>query len=522
MAEQFETSPRVFRDPIHHYMSFSPLACRMINTKHMQRLRHIKQLGGSYFVWPGASHNRFEHSLGVGFVARRMADRLRLAQPELGITLAHVRCVELAGLCHDLGHGPFSHLWDGLYMPRAQRPAPGEKEWTHEEASELMFEHMLAMYGIDMEEWEREGVMALIAGDKERCELGRKMPFLFDIVSNKRNGIDVDKFDYIMRDSHAIDEPINLSLDRLVDSARVIGDQIAYDAADAWQLHEVCRRRFDQHRRMCNHETTRAVEYMIVDALLAAEPHMRLAERAANPEKYLYLTDDVLCQVEASESPELAPARDIIERIHTSDLYTSVIEHTFGWEMENQVIQAITPQNIYEVHKPQRNGRSITPEDIVVHVALLHCGMKERDPLELVKFYNTASSSTTNYLRPAAHAEVLLRVYARRTGVVNEIAAATAALIAEIENRHNAGLVSTSNNNDVYKAPNGLREAPTEVSVPLPPLTPPMEMDEELPMLAAGGHKMKRRSGRIRWSSIGIPDASGGITKLPGSGGGLS
>lgn len=58
-------------------------------------------------------------SIGVAFLARLMATHLQKNQPELGITDRDVECVEIAGLCHDLGHGPWSHVWDGLFIPQA-------------------------------------------------------------------------------------------------------------------------------------------------------------------------------------------------------------------------------------------------------------------------------------------------------------------------------------------------------------------------------------------------------------------
>jgi HD superfamily phosphohydrolase len=91
-------------------------------------------MGTSYYVWPGASHNRFEHCLGVlteilalsvlnssptgvSHLARSMAEHLHDTQPELDITPRDVDCVQIAGLCHDLGHGPWSHVWDSLFIP---------------------------------------------------------------------------------------------------------------------------------------------------------------------------------------------------------------------------------------------------------------------------------------------------------------------------------------------------------------------------------------------------------------------
>ena len=79
--------------------------------------------GGVYYVFPGATHNRFEHCIGTAWLAGRLAKTLQKRQPELHITETDMLCVQLAGLCHDLGHGPFSHMWDGMFMPKARPDA---------------------------------------------------------------------------------------------------------------------------------------------------------------------------------------------------------------------------------------------------------------------------------------------------------------------------------------------------------------------------------------------------------------
>lgn len=176
---------------------------RFLSRAHFQRLRLIKQLGTSYRVWPGAAHNRFEHCLGalstyslcaftdcsttspgVSHLARCMVKHLKDQQPELGITDRDVECVQLAGLCHDLGHGPFSHVWDGRFIPVAlwvtlhtlflfpvsltKHLSPGV-HWKHEDASEMMFDDLVAKNNIDLPENDIEFIKALIAGDPSSC-----------------------------------------------------------------------------------------------------------------------------------------------------------------------------------------------------------------------------------------------------------------------------------------------------------------------------------------------------------------
>ncbi|KAJ1678775.1 SAM domain and HD, partial [Spiromyces aspiralis] len=103
----FDDECKYFNDPVHAsidkgYIKMMPYAVDIIDTPHFQRLRELKQLGSSYYVFPGASHNRFEHCLGVSHLARQMVQQLCEKQPELEIDERDVRCITLAGLCHDL------------------------------------------------------------------------------------------------------------------------------------------------------------------------------------------------------------------------------------------------------------------------------------------------------------------------------------------------------------------------------------------------------------------------------------
>lgn len=99
-------------DNVHGTIIFEGLIRKIIDLPYFQRLRRIRQLENMNRHFPSANHSRFEHSLGTAHIAGLFCDYLRTSQPELNITDADVLCVKIAGLCHDLGHGPFSHLFE--------------------------------------------------------------------------------------------------------------------------------------------------------------------------------------------------------------------------------------------------------------------------------------------------------------------------------------------------------------------------------------------------------------------------
>eukprot|EP01038_Epipyxis_sp_PR26KG_P010096 gene10096-13571_t len=223
-------SGKVFNDPIHGHIELSLLAVKIVDTPQFQRLRDISQLGGVYYVFPAASSKRFEHCIGVSYLSRYFVEQLRNFQPELGITDQDVLCLEIAGLCHDLGHGPFSHLFDGNVLPALRN----NSRFVHEHASigilDILIEENnliteFIKYGLNEEDV--HFIKELILGDEHDAPDGFKWKgrpnksFLYDIVANKRNGIDVDKFDYFSRDCHVLGLNKGFDALRLMKFARV-------------------------------------------------------------------------------------------------------------------------------------------------------------------------------------------------------------------------------------------------------------------------------------------------------------
>ncbi|KAI8984880.1 HD-domain/PDEase-like protein [Trametes punicea] len=428
------TSVRRFKDSVHDYLPFGPTICAIIDTPQFQRLRNIKQLGTSYYVWPGASHNRFEHCLGVAYLAQTLAMHLKDSQPSLGITQRDVQCVTIAGLCHDLGHGPWSHVWDSMFIPSILP----DKKWCHEDASRMMFDALLEENDLYLAPDDAAFVKALIMGDMSMCTKPEK-PYLFQIVANKTNGLDVDKFDYIARDSHAIDQKSNLSLTRLIYSSRVIDNEICYDIKDALQIFELCHTRMSLHKRIYTHKTAKAVEYMIVDALTKAESVMNIARRLENPKEYLYLTDYIQTEIEASKDPRLAEAQAILHRIRVRDLYRSVDFKVFPWHCMAKLKEVFTPESVVNGFKKlyrlkhaspelkklmevnEEDANALGPEHVIIDLTARHHGMQDLNPLDYVKFYSKhnpnkgvkANPDDVSVTLPSAFGEIMLRVYTR-------------------------------------------------------------------------------------------------------------
>ncbi|XP_061160697.1 deoxynucleoside triphosphate triphosphohydrolase SAMHD1 isoform X2 [Syngnathus typhle] len=371
---QIEEGPqtnKVFNDPIHGHVELHPLLVKVIDTPQFQRLRNIKQLGGTYFVFPGASHNRFEHSIGVGFLAGQLVKALNEKQPELLITRRDILCVQIAGLCHDLGHGPFSHMFDAKFIPKA-RP---DISWKHEKASLDMFDHLveknnlkpqMEQHGLVLPE-DLDFIKELIAGPMDTnvdlqvvhtvssitgdqgfmlmlCCQSSQWPyrgrskdksFLYEIVANKRNGIDMDKWDYFARDCHNLGIQNNSDYRRYLKFARVCevdGEKlICTRDKEVGNLYDLFYTRICLHKRAYQHRVCTVIETMINEAFLKADEHFlvegsggkmfKLSTAIDDMEAYTKLTDSVFEQILHSSNPKLAEARQILQNILQRRLY---------------------------------------------------------------------------------------------------------------------------------------------------------------------------------------------------------
>ena len=299
-------------DPLHGIIEIDELSKRIINTEEFQRLRNIKQLGCCYYVFPGASHNRFEHSLGVYHLAKKYIEILNIDNKFFNES--EQRCVKTAALIHDIGHGPFSHLFDDLL--------PEEK--NHEYRSGELFKLMNIKYNLGFSD--EEIVMVLNMIFPENINIPENKKYLYQIVSNK-NGIDVDRFDYIMRDIKMIGLNYGIEYERIMNRSKIISGEIYYSEKTRTHINYFFRTRFTMYKEVYNHPSVRGIEFMMKEFIEGIEPVFGIKEliKSDNWERFVELNDsfvDIVYFIPTNLETKFLI--DIIQRIKTRDTYKTV------------------------------------------------------------------------------------------------------------------------------------------------------------------------------------------------------
>uniref|UniRef100_A0A0K2UFL3 HD/PDEase domain-containing protein n=1 Tax=Lepeophtheirus salmonis TaxID=72036 RepID=A0A0K2UFL3_LEPSM len=347
--EMSSDESKVFNDCIHDYISFPELCVCIIDTPEFQRLRRLRQLGVTHYVYPNATHTRFQHCLGVGHLAGEFARCIQRQDPNL-VSDVDILCLQIAGLCHDLGHGPFSHLWE-VFMSRAN----AKQKWTHEENSIKIFDKLIEKNGLGplfkkngLNENDIIFIKEAIGGplgDDGRTYKGRgpEKYFLYEIVANKTTGIDVDKLDYFQRDEYYLNVGTVFKYERLVHFMKVFEvngkNRLCIRDKEAKCLSDIFMDRSRLHDRAYQHRVVQNIQQMVLDALILAEPVITiknskknlisLSEATHDLDAFQLLVDDyIFFKIMDSDDPRIVPAQNLLRRIETRDFYSLVSEWT--------------------------------------------------------------------------------------------------------------------------------------------------------------------------------------------------
>ena len=357
------------RCAIHGNIEVEPLLVKVMDEPIYQRLRNLRQLGCADRIYPTATHSRFDHSLGVAHLAGELCKELQRQPYPKGASPPSERdilCVKLAGLCHDLGHGPFSHTFEKI--------APNFK---HETMSTKLLDVLfkgperklrLSDFSAGGEPLQDEEdllfVKELINSDGRRGRTRDKW-YLYEIIANKSYGLDVDRLDYLLRDSqNSIGIGPGFALDVILSSAsvRMMCDKggevpepiIAYSKNAASELWKVFQMRFEMFSKVYMHPGVVGCELLLRELLRAFSQlpapgcHVlagkTLDEAAVEPADFALLNDGILerlkLQLELlqldikqgkrslspAESEQVEVTKGLLERYNRHSLYGKLAE----------------------------------------------------------------------------------------------------------------------------------------------------------------------------------------------------
>lgn len=261
-------------DPIHRYIRFTELEREIIDTPVFQRLRKIRQLAGAHLVYPSAQHTRFEHSLGTmhlaGLAGQTLLDKGYIEKKD------QLEGLRLAALLHDIGHGPFSHLFEEVLIGR------GMSTSSHENMGKKIIRETIIKDKLEKYGYNSDSICNLSFGES---------PFMFynEIIAG---GLSSDIMDYLPRDSFFTGvEYGKIDYYRLISSFEVLSNgHLGINKSAINSLESMLISRFQMFKAVYFHKTVRSAEVMLLHSLLLADRQLNFSDLSVD--EYIEYTDD--------------------------------------------------------------------------------------------------------------------------------------------------------------------------------------------------------------------------------------
>ena len=259
-------------DPVHQYIRFSDVERELVDTPIFQRLRRIRQLAGAHLVYPSAQHSRFEHSLGTmhvaGYAGETLLTKGYLDNEDL------VQELRLAALLHDIGHGPFSHLFEEVLEARCKTSHEdmGRKIISYSEVSDIV-----RKYGYNSSD-----ICKLSFGESN-------IKFFNEIIAG---GLSADSMDYLSRDGFFTGvEYGKIDYHRLISSFEIVSNgHLAINRSALYSFESMLISRYEMFKAVYFHKTVRSAEVMLLHSMTLADKEMGLTDTSLK--NYLDLTDE--------------------------------------------------------------------------------------------------------------------------------------------------------------------------------------------------------------------------------------
>ena len=252
---------KIIRDPVHDVVAFEVdrpldgLLFRLLNAAEFQRLRRVMQLGMAHLAYPGATHSRYGHSLGVMETARKI---LCHVERDVSISEDERTVCLVSALLHDLGHGPFSHVFERVSGIAHERLTQRLVQDPESEVHRILIRH---------DRFLPEKVVKFLQVEQG----GPGRTFLNDVIASQ---LDADRFDYLLRDNHMTGSHYgSYDLEWLLHSLTV--DRRSNRLAVAWKgvsaVEDYLHARYNMYRNVYFHKVVRSAEGMVKLALQRAK-----------------------------------------------------------------------------------------------------------------------------------------------------------------------------------------------------------------------------------------------------------
>ena len=319
---------KFIRDSVYGDISLSKFEVNVMDQREFQRLRRIKQLGLISLIYPGANHSRFEHSIGTMFLASKLAEQLELDSEDKEL-------VRISALLHDIGHGPFSHVSEGVLS------------FPHEKLTEHVIKSS-SITPILEEKFDIKEIIKIIHGEG----------YLGPIVSGE---LDVDRMDYLLRDSHYTGVAYGIiDFERIISNLR-LDNTLYLDIKGVQAAEGALVSRYFMYPSVYQHHTTRIANSMFRRML------SKVIESGAINEKEMYKYDDADITVICRNSEGYI--QDIMNRIDNRDFFKRAKTIRLNSFKHPEKIYKITSDELRKAEKEIAEDYGMDKDYIIINIA---------------------------------------------------------------------------------------------------------------------------------------------------------
>ena len=337
---------KIINDPVYGFINiYSEFIFDLIQHPYFQRLRNIRQLGLTYFVYPGAMHSRFQHSLGAMYLMQNALDVLS----DKGIDISHEEkeAVLAAILLHDIGHTPFSHALEYFFV----------KDLSHEDCTKLLIEKLNGTSrhcGLDPQSPEGKGACPLVKTKVFNNSINKesfknKLDLTLQIVENKyhksffhqlvSSQLDVDRLDYLNRDSFytGVAEGV-IGSERIIKMLNVHNNQLVADIKAVYSIETYIISRRLMYWQVYLHKTVHVMEVLLINILKRAKILNK---------KLKFLPENLNYFFEKQRT-----RTDFIENLNALNAYTSLDDNDIlfcikMWQQEDDIVLSQLCKRLY-------------------------------------------------------------------------------------------------------------------------------------------------------------------------------